>query len=119
MPKPRKLNDDSKRIVVAILNAEITIKDGMTFGKICLIIMTRSFVPIDLAALTKSLSFTLKTSPLTILAYVTQFVIPITMISPIILGLKTANKTKTNKILGIDKNESTILIKILSITPPK
>ncbi|MNI53788.1 hypothetical protein D3C73_1086420 [compost metagenome] len=65
MPKPKKLREASIIIVVATLIVDMTIKEDMTLGRICVKIILTSLAPTALAAFTKSRSFTLSTSPRT------------------------------------------------------
>ena len=67
IPNPRKLKEASKMMVVATLKVEITIKEEIILGNICLKHNRFAFfVPMDFDGLYKlSLSLILSTSPLT------------------------------------------------------
>ncbi|MMZ67775.1 hypothetical protein D1872_303960 [compost metagenome] len=64
---PRKLREASIIIVVATFIPEMTINEDRTFGKMCFNKILLFLEPIALAALTKSRSLILNTSPRTTL----------------------------------------------------
>ncbi|MNC51183.1 hypothetical protein D3C75_1004650 [compost metagenome] len=65
IPSPRKLSEASIIIVVATFIPDRTMNEERILGKICLSTIRPFFAPTDLAALTKSRSLMLSTSPRT------------------------------------------------------